>query len=51
MFVYGLVNTIFDFPARYCFENDKNGKDLCLVDLCASSLGNRSSRQENIMRI
>jgi hypothetical protein len=26
MYVYGLVNTVFDFAARYCFEDDKKSK-------------------------
>ena len=28
MFVYSLENSAFDFPMRYCFENDKNCKFL-----------------------
>ncbi|CAB3990373.1 partial [Paramuricea clavata] len=26
MYVYGLVNTVFDFAARYCLEDDKKSK-------------------------
>jgi hypothetical protein len=29
MYVYGLVNTVFDFAARYCFEDDKKSKNFC----------------------
>ena len=38
MFVYGLVNTVFDFSARYCFEDDKSSKSPLLCFKAERSL-------------
>ena len=38
MFVYGLVNTVFDFSARYCFDDDTSCKSSLLCFEVMSTL-------------